>query len=115
MKTAYLAEADLSAYKPKTIIDEDNKGYIGSVHQRKLTKEGLLVVDAEKRGKIYIIGGDAPTELSKIKMSNFLEVLNLSVENKSSNFYLVAEAAHENAQRHRQLLLVTVVHKQPKS
>jgi hypothetical protein len=82
--SAYLAEADLFAYKPKTIIDEDNKGYIGSVHQfgRKLTKEGLLVVDAE-RGKIYIIGGDAPTELSKIKMSNFFrEVLNLSVENK---------------------------------
>lgn len=73
---AYLAEADLFAYKPQTIVDEDNKGYIGSVHQfgKKLTKDGLLLVDAE-RGKVYLIGGATPTDLSKIKMSNFFRSL----------------------------------------
>jgi hypothetical protein len=72
-ENSYLAEAD-SAYKPKTIIDEDNKGYIGSVHQfgRKLTKEGLLVVDAEKRRKkIYIIGGTLLQNYLKLKCLTF--------------------------------------------
>lgn len=70
--TAYLAEADLFAYKPQTIIDEDNKGYIGSVHQfgKKLSKSGLVTIDAE-RGKVYLIAGNQPKELSKIKMENF--------------------------------------------
>lgn len=68
--TAYLAEADIFAYKPHVIIDEDNKGYVGCVHQfsRKLTKEGYLVIDAE-RGRITLLG-QGPKEISKIKMEN---------------------------------------------
>lgn len=74
--SAYLAESDLFAYKPQPLIDEDNKGYIGSVHQfgRKLSKDGLLVVDAE-RGKVYIIGGNTPKDISNIKMSNYFREL----------------------------------------
>ena len=72
--TAYLAETDLFAYKPSPIVDEDNKGYIGSVHQfaRKLSKDGLVTIDAE-RGKVYLIAGATPKELSKIKMTNFFK------------------------------------------
>lgn len=95
--SAYLAESDLFAFKPKTIIDEDNKGYIGSVHQfgRKLSKDGLLIVDAE-RGKIYIIGGEAPTEISKIKMSNFFrELLDSSLDNKVPTLFS-ASAIQDN-------------------
>jgi len=69
--TAYLAETDLFAYKPQPIIDEENKGYIGCVHQfgKRLSKVGLLTADAE-RGKFYIIAGNQPKEISKIKMEN---------------------------------------------
>jgi len=69
--SAYLAEADLFAFKPHTVIDEDNKGYIGSVHQfgKKLSKDGLITIDAE-RGKIYIVAGNNPKAISKVKMEN---------------------------------------------
>lgn len=69
---AFLAESDLFAFKPQLIVDEDNKGYIGSVHQfaSKLTKDGLLTIDAE-RGKVYLISGTTPKDLSKVKLSNF--------------------------------------------
>jgi len=74
--SAYLVETDLFAYKPTVIVDEDNKGYIGGVHQfgKKLSKDGLLTLDAE-RGKIYLIAGVTPKELSKIKMSNYFKTL----------------------------------------
>lgn len=74
--SAYLVETDLFAYKPQTIVDEDNKGYIGSVHQfgKKLSKDGLVTVDAE-RGKIYLIAGITPKELSKVKMVNYFKNL----------------------------------------
>jgi len=91
--TAYLAEADLFAYKPQTILDEDNKGYIGSVHQfgKKLSKNGLITIDAE-RGKVYIINGSTPKEISKIKMENdFKEKLELLLQ------YIVPNLFNTNA------------------
>ncbi len=87
--TAYLAETDLFAYKPSPIVDEDNKGYIGSVHQfaRKLSKDGLVTIDAE-RGKVYLIAGSTPKELSKIKMTNFFKsVLSKVLDTKSATLF----------------------------
>ena len=95
--SAYLAETDLFAYKPQTIIDEDNKGYIGSVHQfgRKLTKYGLLIGDAE-RGKVYLIAGATPNELSKIKISTFfMTALDDTLNNIVPNMFN-ATAASDN-------------------
>ncbi len=91
--TAYLAEADLFAYKPQTIVDEENKGYIGSVHQfgKKLSKNGLVTVDAE-RGKVYLISGNQPKELSKLKMENFFRK-----ELESTLQYIVPNLFNDNA------------------
>jgi len=74
--TAYLVETDLFEYKPTVIVDEDNKGYIGGVHQfgKKLSKDGLLTLDAE-RGKVYLIAGITPKELSKVKMVNYFKTI----------------------------------------
>lgn len=95
--SAYLTETDLFAYKPTVIVEEDNKGYIGGVHQfgKKLSKDGLLTIDAE-RGKVYLIAGITPKELSKVKMFNYFKLLLTSLTDEIVPNLFNAYAAADN-------------------